>query len=64
VSIERNLEKDSDRDKWRRWTELAIGEPECPSFNAHNASHIHRNIGSGSGSEVAEYDRKRVTDDA
>lgn len=46
VSIERNLEKDSDRDKWRRWTELAIGEPECPSFGAHNASHIHRNMGS------------------
>lgn len=44
TKIDHNLEQDSNRDKWRRWTEHAIGEAECPSFGAHTASHIHRNL--------------------
>jgi len=44
TSIVQNLEKGSDRDKWRRWTEMAIGEPEDESFEAHSRSHVHRNL--------------------
>lgn len=44
TSVEQNLEKGSDRDKWRRWTEMAIGEPEDESFEAHSLSHVHRNL--------------------
>ena len=42
TTIEQNLEKGADRDKWRRWTEMAIGEPEDESFEAHSRSHTHR----------------------
>ena len=44
TSIEQNLEKGADREKWRRWTELAIGEPEDESFEAHSRSHVHRHL--------------------
>mmetsp|Transcript_53359 Transcript_53359/g.113362 ORF Transcript_53359/g.113362 Transcript_53359/m.113362 type:complete len:248 (-) Transcript_53359:164-907(-) len=44
TSIDHNLEKGSDRNKWRRWTEMAIGEPEDKSFDAHSRSHVHRNL--------------------
>jgi hypothetical protein len=44
TTIEQNLEKGADRDKWRRWTEIAIGEPEDESFKAHSRSHIHRHL--------------------
>ena len=44
TSVEQNLENGSDRDKWRRWTELAIGQPEDESFLAHSRSHIYRNL--------------------
>ena len=44
TSIVQNLEKGADRDKWRRWTEMAIGEPEDESFEAHSRSHVHRNL--------------------
>jgi len=48
TSIEQNLEKGADKDKWRRWTELAIGKPEDESFKAHSRSHVHRNLGNNS----------------
>mmetsp|Transcript_37905 Transcript_37905/g.70034 ORF Transcript_37905/g.70034 Transcript_37905/m.70034 type:complete len:372 (+) Transcript_37905:162-1277(+) len=44
TSVQQNLEEGSDRDKWRRWTEMAIGEPEDESFEAHSRSHVHRNL--------------------
>ena len=44
TSIDRNLEADADRDKWRRWTEMAIGEPEDESAKEHSRSHVHRNL--------------------
>lgn len=44
TSIEHNLEKGDDREKWRRWTELAIGVPEDESFEAHSRSHVHRHL--------------------
>lgn len=34
--IEQNLEKTEDRDKWRMWTEMAMGRPEDESFPAHS----------------------------
>ncbi len=46
TSIEQNLEQGSEREKWRRWTELAIGQPEDHSFGAHSRSHIYRNLNS------------------
>lgn len=49
TSIEQNLEKGSDRDKWRRWTEMAIGEPEDESFEAHSRSHVHRKLNNHKG---------------
>ena len=43
TSIEQNLEKGSDRDKWRKWTEMAIGRPE-DEHSAHSRSHVYRNL--------------------
>lgn len=45
--IVENLEKNEDRDKWRMWTEMAIGSPEDESFPAHSrciegSKHEHR----------------------
>jgi hypothetical protein len=51
TTIEQNLEKGVDRDKWRRWTEIAIGEPEDESFKAHSRSHIHRHLNKSKGDE-------------
>lgn len=36
TTIQQNLEKGSDRDKWRMWTEMAMGRPEDQSFGAHS----------------------------
>lgn len=44
TSIEKNLEKDYSRYKWRRWTEKLLGDPEDESFEAHTRSHIYRNL--------------------
>ena len=44
TKIEENLEKGADRDKWRRWTEMAIGEPEDSSFDAHSRPHPPRKL--------------------
>jgi len=52
TSIEQNLEQGSEREKWRRWTEMAIGQPEDQSFGAHSRSHIYRNLNSVSGEAV------------
>jgi 2,3-bisphosphoglycerate-dependent phosphoglycerate mutase len=60
TSIEQNLEKGSDRDKWRMWTELAIGEAEDESFSAHARSHIHRNVNNNDGEKQVECEEKRM----
>jgi hypothetical protein len=57
TTIEQNLEKGVDRDKWRRWTEIAIGEPEDESFKAHSRSHIHRHLNKNN---VDEQERKTL----
>lgn len=36
TKIEQNLEQGEDRDKWRMWTEMAMGKPEDESFPAHS----------------------------
>jgi broad specificity phosphatase PhoE len=35
TNIQQNLETSAGRDKWREWTEAAIGSPEDQSFPAH-----------------------------
>ena len=34
TTIEHNLEKGTDKDKWRRWTEIAMGKPEGETNDA------------------------------
>lgn len=44
TSIEKNLEKDYDRYKWRQRTETLLGDAEDESFAAHDRSHVHRKL--------------------
>lgn len=57
TTIDQNLEKGADREKWRRWTEMAIGEPEDESFDAHSRSHVHRKLNNHAASDKVDCKR-------
>lgn len=44
TSVEKNLEKDYDRYKWRQSTEILLGDAEDESFEAHSRSNVYRNL--------------------
>lgn len=55
TSIERNLEKDSARDKWRRWTEMAISGGAGDDASSVGGHGVNGGSGSGKVEDVSRF---------